>query len=58
MLGLTPVLMCNGVCTRCMVAGFLGNSQRMKYTIIGDTVNTAAQVSVFKVLGKTNWTET
>ena len=108
MQGLPPVRMRIGICTGHMVAGFLGNSQRMKYTTIGDTVNTAARlesygkelpamsaaegacrillgastvaclgddyqlkavgdlslkgkaapVSVFKVLGKTNWTET
>lgn len=107
MQGLPPVRMRIGICTGHMVAGFLGNSQRMKYTTIGDTVNTAARlesygkelpamsaaegacrillgastvawlgddyqleavgdlalkgkaapVSVFKVLGKKNWTE-
>jgi class 3 adenylate cyclase len=30
-----------------MVAGFLGNSQRMKYTTIGDTVNTAARLESY-----------
>jgi adenylate cyclase len=45
--GLPPVCMRVGICTGPMVAGFLGNSQRMKYTTIGDTVNTAARLESY-----------
>ncbi len=45
--GLPPVRMRVGICTGPMVAGFLGNSQRMKYTTIGDTVNTAARLESY-----------
>jgi adenylate cyclase len=44
---LPPVRMRVGICTGPMVAGFLGNSQRMKYTTIGDTVNTAARLESY-----------
>ena len=44
---LPPVRMRVGICTGPMIAGFLGNSQRMKYTTIGDTVNTAARLESY-----------
>jgi adenylate cyclase len=44
---LPPVRMRVGICTGPMVAGFLGNAQRMKYTTIGDTVNTAARLESY-----------
>lgn len=45
--GLPPVRMRAGIATGEMVVGFLGTSQRMKYTTIGDTVNTAARLESY-----------
>jgi adenylate cyclase len=44
---LPPVCMRVGINTGEMVVGFLGTSQRMKYTTIGDTVNTAARLESY-----------
>jgi len=44
---LPPVRMRVGICTGDMVVGFLGTAQRMKYTTIGDTVNTAARLESY-----------
>ena len=44
---LPPVRMRVGIDTGGMVVGFLGTSQRMKYTTIGDTVNTAARLEAY-----------
>jgi adenylate cyclase len=44
---LPPVRMRIGIATGEMVVGFLGTSQRMKYTTIGDTVNTAARLESY-----------
>jgi adenylate cyclase len=45
--GFPTVRMRVGICTGKMVAGFLGNRERMKYTTIGDTVNTAARLESY-----------
>jgi adenylate cyclase len=45
--GFPTVRMRVGICTGAMVAGFLGNRERMKYTTIGDTVNTAARLESY-----------
>jgi len=45
--GFPTVRMRVGICTGDMVAGFLGNKDRMKYTTIGDTVNTAARLESY-----------
>ncbi len=42
--GLPPIQMRTGIATGKLNAGCLGSAQRMKYTTVGDVVNTAARL--------------
>lgn len=44
---LPPVKMRVGLATGSVIAGCLGSSERMKYTTLGDTVNTAARLEAY-----------
>jgi adenylate cyclase len=47
--GLPPIGIRVGVYTGELVSGSLGAAERMEYTVIGDTVNTASRLESFKL---------